>query len=131
MATLLRRQEKDRRWRGNYKRLEREVNQLEEDEFQLERIYPQGEDGETRWVLFMIGFYVWGFLGICGVLLSLAWVAHICLYMLPPNGPVSPMLNAAFIALDQTFVLLGVSFFSVFCLYLMGERGQGQVPDGQ
>ena len=38
---MLRRQDKDRRWRANYKRLEREVNSIEEDEYQLERVYPQ------------------------------------------------------------------------------------------
>jgi hypothetical protein len=41
ISQMLRRQDKDRRWRQNYKRLEREVNCLEEDEYQLERIYPQ------------------------------------------------------------------------------------------
>jgi len=38
---MLRRQDKDRRWRTNYKRLETEVNSIEEDEYQLERVYPQ------------------------------------------------------------------------------------------
>lgn len=38
---MLRRQEKDRKWRSNLKRVEKEVVQLEEDEWQLERVYPQ------------------------------------------------------------------------------------------
>ena len=41
LCDMLRRQDKDRRWRANYKRLEREVNSIEEDEYQLERVYPQ------------------------------------------------------------------------------------------
>jgi LMBR1 domain-containing protein 1 len=41
MSETMRKQDKDRKWRSNYKRLEREVLQLEEDEFQLERVYPQ------------------------------------------------------------------------------------------
>lgn len=119
IAAMLRRQERDRKWRQNYKRLEREVVQLEEDEYQLERIYPQGEDGEVRWILFVLGFYLTGFMGIVGLCLSTAWIIHIGLYMLPITGPVSPFLNLAFIALDKTFVLLGVAAFGAFCLYLM------------
>ncbi|GAX73906.1 hypothetical protein CEUSTIGMA_g1356.t1 [Chlamydomonas eustigma] len=119
MAQMLRRQDKDRRWRSNYKRLEREVNQLEEDEYQLERVFPQGEDGESRWVLFMLSFYFMGFMGVVGVGLSLAWVCHISLYMLPPTGPVSPMLNTVFVDLDRAWSLLGVIFFGLFCLYLI------------
>lgn len=41
LASMMRRQEKDRRWRSNFKKLEREVVQLEEDEYQLERVFPQ------------------------------------------------------------------------------------------
>jgi LMBR1 domain-containing protein 1 len=126
---MLRRQEKDRRWRSNYKRLEREVNSIEEDEYQLERVYPQGEDGETRWVLFILGFWLTGFMGIIGIVLSLAWICQICLYMLPLKGPVSPMLNAAFVLLDNAFALLGVIFFSIFCLYLMGKLMQYNAGD--
>eukprot|EP00798_Chlamydomonas_sp_ICE-L_P025463 gene25463-11122_t len=114
----MRRQDKDRRWRTNFKRLEREVLVLEEDEYQLERVFPQGEEGDSRWVLFMLSFYFIGLLGVIGVCLSLAWLAHIGLYMLPPN-PVSPMLNAAFVELDAVFALFGVAAFSLFCLYLM------------
>ena len=45
LAEMLRRQDKDRRWRTNYKRLEKEVNSIEEDEYQLERVYPQVRTG--------------------------------------------------------------------------------------
>lgn len=34
----------------------------------------QGEDGDVRWVLFMLGFWVTGFMGFSGVILSLAWL---------------------------------------------------------
>lgn len=125
MANMLRRQEKDRRWRTNYKRLEREVNSLEEDEYQLERVYPQGEDGESRWVLFMIGFYVTGFMGVIGIILSLAWLAQIIVYMLPPAGPLDPLLNTAFVLLDRVFPLLGVLAFGGFCLYLQAVAMKG------
>ena len=82
----------------------------------------QGEDGETRWVLYMIGLYVTGFMGIIGMCLSLLWLAHIIVYMLPPV-PLYPMLNIVFVKLDSSFALLGVAAFGSFCLYLMGEWG--------
>lgn len=41
VITALRKQDKDRKWRSNLKSAEREVNQLEEDEYQLERVFPQ------------------------------------------------------------------------------------------
>lgn len=44
---MLRRQERDRKWRANYKSLERKLVILEEDEYQLERIYPQVRAGEV------------------------------------------------------------------------------------
>jgi hypothetical protein len=55
-----------------------------------------------------------------GLVLSLTWVAHICVYMLPPV-PLSPVLNAVFVELDNVFSLLGVSAFAGFCLYLVSE----------
>jgi hypothetical protein len=82
--------------------------------------HPQGEDGEVRWVLFMLGFYVTGAMGVIGLLLSLAWLAHIAVYLIPPY-PLHPMLNELFVVLDGAFSLLGVAAFAGFCLYLMGE----------
>lgn len=121
---LLRRQSKDRKWRSNLKRVEREVVLLEEDEWQLERVYPQGEDGEVRWVLFMMGFWVTGFMGILGIFLSLAWLIQIAVYMLPPY-PIAPFLNTMFVALDAQFALLGVAAFAGFVLYMMVVSIQG------
>ena len=99
----------------------------------------------------MLGFWLTGFMGVFGMCLSLAWICQIALYMLPikvghtphflckfqfsnfqtvldcgpvpppAQGPISPMLNALFVILDKTWALLGVIFFSIFCLYLMGE----------
>ena len=83
----------------------------------------QGEDGESLWVLFMIGFYVTGFMGVIGIILSLAWLAQIIVYMLPPAGPLDPLLNTAFVLLDRVFPLLGVLACGGFCLYLHGALG--------
>lgn len=118
MAAMLRRQNRDRKYRTNLNRLNREVVQLEEDEYQLERVFPQGEDGEARWVLYMIGIYMTGIMGVIGLGLSIAWLVHIILYMLPPT-PIYPFLNTLFVTLDNVFALLGVAAFALFCLYLM------------
>jgi hypothetical protein len=45
MAALLKKQDRDggrdRRWRGNFRKLQRELQVLEEDEYQLDRVFPQ------------------------------------------------------------------------------------------
>jgi hypothetical protein len=45
MASLLKKQDRDggrdRRWRANFKKLQRELTTLEEDEYQLDRVFPQ------------------------------------------------------------------------------------------
>lgn len=41
MLTMMRRGERDRRWRSNFQKVQREVALLEEDEYQLERVFPQ------------------------------------------------------------------------------------------
>ncbi|GFR51273.1 hypothetical protein Agub_g13581 [Astrephomene gubernaculifera] len=124
MLNMLRRGDRDRRWRSNFQKLQREVALLEDDEYQLERVFPQGEDGEVRWVLFMLGFYVLGFMSFAGFCLSIAWVAHIIAYMLPPT-PLHPLLNDMFTALDSVFPLFGVAAFAAFCLYLMSVAMKG------
>ncbi|EFJ42278.1 hypothetical protein VOLCADRAFT_67279 [Volvox carteri f. nagariensis] len=124
MLQLLRRGERDRRWRSNFQKLQREVALLEDDEYQLERVFPQGEDGEVRWVLFMIGFYLLGFMSFVGFCLTGIWVAHIIAYMLPPI-PLHPFLNIMFVVLDDVFPLFGTAAFALFCLYLMSVAMKG------
>jgi hypothetical protein len=45
MASLLKKQDRDggrdRRWRANFKKVQRELTTLEEDEYQLDRVFPQ------------------------------------------------------------------------------------------
>lgn len=81
---------------------------------------PQGQDGEARWVMYQLGFILMGLLGVAGIFLSLAWIAHIIVYMLPPV-PIYPMLNEVFLKLDGVFPLFGVAAFAGFCCYLMSE----------
>ncbi len=69
----------------------------------------------------MLGFYLTGLMGVIGICLSLAWLVHMIVYMVPPV-PINPFLNDLFVVLDETFALLGVAAFAGFCLYMMGER---------
>ncbi|GFH27012.1 uncharacterized protein HaLaN_25263, partial [Haematococcus lacustris] len=66
----------------------------------------------------MLSFWVTGFMGVAGICISLAWLVHIAVYLLP-SYPLHPMLNDLFVVLDGAFSLLGVAAFSAFCLYLM------------
>ena len=61
----------------------------------------QGEDGDVRWVLFMLGFYLLAFMSFAGFILSGMWLAHIIVYMLPPY-PLHPLLNTLFLAASAT-----------------------------
>jgi LMBR1 domain-containing protein 1 len=127
-SDLLKRQDRTegrtRAWRGNLRRLQRELATLEDDEARLDAVYPQGADGEARWVLYQLGFIALGLLGVIGIAASGAWIVHIILYMLPPV-PVHPLLNAMFVALDGVFPLFGVAAFAAFCAYLMAVAIKG------
>jgi len=121
-AAALQREErsgsKGRKWRKNVKAVEKELLFLEEDVKALEEMYPQGEKAEASWALTVLGYLARLILGIFGFIVSVAWVAHIVLYMLI-NPPVSPFLNEVFIKLDSVWGLLGTVAFAFFCLYLL------------
>jgi len=61
-------------------------------------------------------------LGICALVVSLAWVIHICIYILP-NKPADPFLNTFFITLENVgqgyFPLFGILAYAIFSLYLL------------
>jgi len=57
-------------------------------------------------------------LGICAFFVSLFWLLHIILYVLP-NPPVTPFLNAYFQWFDRWFPLFGVLSVLVFSFYLL------------
>ncbi|PSS34667.1 LIMR family protein [Actinidia chinensis var. chinensis] len=52
------------------------------------------------------------------LLVSVAWVAHIVIYLLI-NPPLSPFLNDVFIKLDDIWGLLDTGAFAFFCFYLL------------
>lgn len=78
----------------------------------------QGEDGDVRWVMFMLGFWVLLAMSIVGFCVSLMWIAQIIVYMVPPS-PLNPLLNNMFVAMDDVFPLFGTLMFGLFSLYLM------------
>ncbi|KAH9672940.1 LIMR family protein [Citrus sinensis] len=109
---------KGRKWRKNVKSVEKELLQLEEDVKLLEEMYPQGEKAETSWALTVLGYLAKLVLGILGFIVSVAWVAHIVIYLLI-NPPLHPFLNEVFIKLDDLWGLLGTAAFAFFCFYLL------------
>ena len=98
---------------------------LEEDEAQLQQVYPQGEEADMLWamtVVLYVGLLLFGILGSvtmhccsflllvaaisfhlrcsCRLILSFSWVIHIIVYMLV-QPPSSIFLNALFMTLDS------------------------------
>ncbi|OUZ99091.1 LMBR1-like membrane protein [Macleaya cordata] len=121
-ADALRQEEKTgskgRKWRKNVKAVEKELLLLEEDVKALEEMYPQGEKAETSWALTVIGYLAKLVLGVLGLIVSVAWIAHIIIYLLI-DPPLSPFLNEVFIKLDDVWGLLGTAAFAFFCFYLL------------
>ncbi|XP_058766164.1 LIMR family protein At5g01460 [Vicia villosa] len=109
---------KGRKHRKNVKEVEKELFQLEEDVKLLEEMYPQGEKAETTWALTVLGYLAKLVFGILGLIVSVAWIAHIIIYLLI-DPPVSPFLNEVFIKLDDVWGLLGTAAFAFFCFYLL------------
>ncbi|KAJ8898958.1 hypothetical protein K2173_008459 [Erythroxylum novogranatense] len=109
---------KGRKWRKNVKSVEKELLHLEEDVKLLEEMYPQGEKAETAWALTVLGYLAKLVLGILGLIVSIAWIAHIIIYLLV-DPPLSPFLNEVFIKLDDVWGLLGTAAFTFFCFYLL------------
>ena len=62
--------------------------------------------------------YISLFLGICSIILSLFWIIHIVVYILP-QSPWAPFLNAYFAWFDTWFSLFGVISVAIFTIYLL------------
>lgn len=102
----------------NLKKLE---NEFKRDVLILENAYRQNElsyraaGGNILWEFFK------AFTGFIGIFLSLFWLLHIVLYMIPPitgNIPITPFLNDFLISIkDVPFV--GISFYSIFSFWLL------------
>ncbi|KNA15252.1 hypothetical protein SOVF_099800 [Spinacia oleracea] len=109
---------KGRKWRKNVKAVEKELLLLEEDMNSLEEMYPQGDKAETAWAFTVLGYLAKLILGILGLIVSVAWIAHIFIYLII-RPPLSPFLNYIFVKLDDVWGLLGTVAFAFFCFYLL------------
>lgn len=57
--------------------------------------------------------------GICAFIISIFWILHIILYVLPPGNPITPFLNNYFQWFDRWFPLFGVLSVALFTFYLL------------
>lgn len=87
----------------------RQVQDLEKAHEKLEIAYKdQGGSVLKAW----LGLFI----GILGVLLSLAWFLHVIIWNI---FKVNPFLNSLFIVLDNAFSLLGTLAYGIFAFYLL------------
>lgn len=59
------------------------------------------------------------FFGIISLLVSIVWIIHIILYILPRGNPINPFLNTYFRWFDNWFPLFGVLSVAIFSVYLL------------
>lgn len=133
VAEALRRQEREngrnRKWRRNVAALQTQVVVLEEDQSQLEAVYPQGEDPSYSWTITVIMFWLKLFAGLTCLAISITWVLQIILYILI-DPPVTPLLNDLFIEASDVFPLFGTVLFAVFVFYLLAAVIKGSFRFG-
>lgn len=58
-------------------------------------------------------------LGICAFVISIFWILHIIVFVLPPSNPIAPFLNNYFKWFDRWFPLFGVLSVAIFAFYLL------------
>jgi len=133
VADALKREEREqgrsRKWRKNYTALQAQVEVLEDDQAQLEKVFPQGEDPSYSWTVTVIMFWVKLALGLIALALSVAWILQIILYILI-DPPVTPLLNDLFISANDVFPLFGTVLFALFVFYLQMAVMKGNFKFG-
>lgn len=133
VAEALRRQEREhgrsRKWRRNFAALQTQVVVLEEDQAQLELVYPQGEDPAYSWTVTVIMFWVKLFGGLLCLAMSVTWILQIILYILI-DPPATPLLNDLFIEASNVFPLFGTALFGLFVFYLQAAVIKGSFRFG-
>ena len=71
--------------------------------------------GNPIWYYFLLA------MGVIAISLSLTWLIHICIFILPNPG-LNPFLNNLFVGLQTGipgFPLFGIVTFAIYCLYLL------------
>lgn len=118
-----------RKWRRNFAALQYQVTLLEEDQAQLETVYPQGEDPAYSWTVTIILQWVKLFLGIVSLVISILWVLQIILYVVV-QPPATPFLNNMFVSANNVFPLFGTLLFGIFAFYLQAAVIKGNFQFG-
>ena len=70
------------------------------------------------WAITVMWFWIKGFLGCLGVVISVTWVLQVLLYVFI-SPPATPFLNTMFTKLDKAFGLFGTLAFAIYCFYLI------------
>ena len=109
---------RSRKIRNELKNLSMELEDIEEEEKELQKLYPRGENRATLWTFTIWGYWWSLFYGILAFILSITWILHVGLYILAKD-PVHPFLNSMFEALDSVFNLFGTATFAIYCFYLI------------
>jgi len=125
LGSALRREQRSgasrgRQFKNNVKDLNRQLVLLEEDEEELTRLYPQGDDPDVTWTFTVMSYWVKLAVGVLGVVGSLLWILQIILYvMITP--PASGFLNDFFLMLSTSGVgtFVSIVIFGAFSLYLL------------
>jgi len=133
VAEELRKQERthgrSRKWRKNYNALQAQVEVLEEDQEQLEIVFPQGEDPAYSWTVTVIMQWLKLLGGIVALGITVCWILQIILYILI-DPPVTPLLNDLFLAANDVFPLFGTVLFAIFVFYLQAAVIKGNFKFG-
>jgi len=105
------------------RRLNKQLLQFEQHYYFLKKDYKvltiahKLRGGNPLWYFFKL------FLGLIGICLSISWLLHLILFVLPRNRPFSPFLNTFFIDLENAFgggfPLFGVLAFAIYSFYLL------------
>lgn len=98
--------------RSNFLEFRKAVFLIEEDveEFQACSANYDNYNPLWPWLALFFGFF--------SIIISIAWIVHIALFMVPPT-PIHPVLNWFFQWFERYFPLLGVLSVAIFTLYLL------------
>lgn len=112
--------------RTQYRKFRTAVFLVEEEFERVNKLYNKGLPFKLIQVIWP---YIQLTLGIVGILITLFWLLHIFLYVVP-DPPVTPFLNGFFIALDEVFGLFGVIAYGIFTFYMLWAVLKGNFKFG-
>jgi len=89
---------------------------IEHDYKRLDKTYNKGRGAK---ILKIVWEWTQLFLGIFGLVISVTWLIHIFVYLVPPRKPISGFLNTLFNSLDNAFGLFGTCAYAIYSFYLL------------